>query len=93
MQIVHKENENKVLVLIDETEAGVLRYTIHKKYWSADSVVVSPDFRGQGIAGQLLNAFVEILRAKGVKMLPVCSYVVKKSKESTEYDDVLYKEN
>ena len=37
---------------------------------------VSPDFRGQGIAGKLMDRALEIASQRNRKVIPVCSYAV-----------------
>lgn len=37
---------------------------------------VSPDFRGQGIAGKLMERALEIGRQRNRRVIPVCSYAV-----------------
>lgn len=49
--------------------------------------VVSPELRGQGIAGKLFEAGVKYARENNYKIVPVCSYIVKKF-ESGKYDDL-----
>jgi predicted GNAT family acetyltransferase len=44
------------------------------KTWSIDHTYVNPDLRGQGIAGQLLEQVVEMAKAEGKTLKPVCSY-------------------
>lgn len=38
---------------------------------------VNEDYRGQGIASKLVDALIEYCTAKGLTIIPVCSYVVK----------------
>ena len=52
-----------------------------------ESTVVSPELRGQGIAGKLFEAGVKYARENNYKIVPVCSYIVKKF-ESGKYDDL-----
>jgi len=52
-----------------------------------ESTVVSSELRGQGIAGKLFDAGVKYARENGYKIVPICSYIVKKF-ESGEYDDL-----
>ena len=42
-----------------------------------DHTFVDDSLRGQGVAGQLVAAAVEQLRAEGMKARPTCSYAVK----------------
>jgi len=50
---------------------------------------VAPELRGQAIAGKLLNEVVVMARAENIKIIPVCSYAVKKMTRNDEYADVL----
>ena len=52
-----------------------------------ESTVVSSELRGQGIAGKLFDAGVKYARENEYKIVPICSYIVKKF-ESGEYDDL-----
>lgn len=50
---------------------------------------VDNSLRGQGIAGKLLTAAAEQLRADGIKAKATCSYAVKWFSEHPEYSDIL----
>ena len=53
---------------------------------------VSPELRGQNIAGQLLQKVIDMARTENLKVKPVCSYVVAKMTRNDEYEDILYKD-
>lgn len=53
------------------------------------STVVDDSLRGQGIAGALLDALAQELRASGRKAVPVCSYAVKWFQRHPEQADLL----
>lgn len=50
---------------------------------------VDPELRGQSIAGKLLAKVVEMARTEDLKIVPTCSYAVKKLTRTDEYKDVL----
>lgn len=50
---------------------------------------VDDSLRGQGIAGQLLEAAAKQLRSQGKKAVPTCSYAVAWFEKNPEYGDVL----
>lgn len=50
---------------------------------------VSPTLRGQGMAGKLTKAAADHLRSKGVKVRPVCPYVVEWFALHPEEQDLL----
>lgn len=54
-----------------------------------DHTFVDSSLRGQGIAGQLLNEAVKVLRQEGKKARPVCSYAVTWFEKHPEHSDLL----
>jgi len=56
----------------------------------ATSTVVLESLRGQGIAKLLLDELADVARQEGLKIIPVCSYVVTAFKRYKEYEDVIY---
>ncbi len=54
-----------------------------------DHTFVDPSLRGQGVAGQLLQAAADTLRAQGLKARPTCSYAVRWFETHPEYADLL----
>lgn len=49
---------------------------------------VSDELRGQGVAKKLLDEAAAYARNKGLKIYPICSYVVSAFEKSNEYDDI-----
>ena len=54
-----------------------------------DHTFVDSSLRGQGVAGQLLQAAADTLRAQGRKARPTCSYAVRWFATHPEYADLL----
>ncbi|MGX7092063.1 GNAT family N-acetyltransferase [Hutsoniella sourekii] len=53
----------------------------------ANHTYVSPKLRGQGVAGQLLDAMVDLMNKQSIKIKPLCSYVVKQFQANpSKYD-------
>ncbi|MGX6977946.1 GNAT family N-acetyltransferase [Vagococcus elongatus] len=89
--------------VIDETarvafvdDAGKLIGEITFELQGTDTLVlnhtgVDPEYRGQGIAGQLMDLAVEKARREGKKILPMCSYAVRAFEKNPDYGDVLKK--
>ncbi|MEC9485394.1 MAG: GNAT family N-acetyltransferase [Candidatus Izemoplasma sp.] len=53
---------------------------------------VSPELRGQGIAGKLLNKVIDMAREKDLTIVPLCSYAARKMIDNPKYEDLLKKE-
>lgn len=87
-----KEGNNKFYIGEDE-KSVVAEITFKYKESNViviDHTFVSPELRGQSIAGKLLEKVVEKARNEDLKIIPVCSYAVAKMKRKEKYEDVLY---
>lgn len=88
------EYENNMLVAITSNiKVGSLTFSeLTNNVQSVDSVFVNPNYRGQGIANQLVSAFVADCKAKNFLINPVCSYAVKEFETNENYKSIRYKE-
>ncbi|CZQ89866.1 acyl-coa n-acyltransferase [Trichococcus palustris] len=79
----YKKDENGVLI-------AEIDYTLDDEgYICITSTFVDDDYRGQGIAGQLVDAVVEMAREENRKIDPLCPYAKSVFKKNPErYSDV-----
>ena len=56
--------------------------------WHAYHTFVNPEYKGLGLAKKLLRTLADAALEAGVKIKPVCSFVVKQFEENEEYKDV-----
>ena len=87
MEIRHIVNEGFFIFGENGDELAKLTYRKEGEKLFFESTVVSPELRGQGIAGKLFEAGVKYARENNYKIVPVCSYIVKKV-EGGKYDDL-----
>ena len=87
MEIRHIVNEGFFIFGENGDELAKLTYRKEGEKLFFESTVVSPELRGQGIAGKLFEAGVKYARENNYKIVPVCSYIVKKF-ECGKYDDL-----
>lgn len=87
MEIRHIVNEGFFIFGENGDELAKLTYRKEGEKLFFESTIVSPELRGQGIAGKLFEAGVKYARENNYKIVPVCSYIVKKF-ESGKYDDL-----
>ena len=85
MEIKHIEDKGSFINNEKEEIIAELTYRKEGNKLYFDHTFVSPSLRGQGIADKLLNAGVEYAEKNGYKIVPVCSYVVKKF-QNGKYD-------
>ena len=74
------------------TEQGLTAFAEYRL--DGDRVIVPhvetpPALRGQGVAGRLMGGLLEILRARGQKIVPVCPYAEAFMKRHPEEKDLL----
>ncbi|TYC50614.1 N-acetyltransferase [Weissella muntiaci] len=62
------------------------------KVWSVHYTYVTPEFRGRGIAGQLLDELVAQARQMDVKIKADCKFVKEKFFIDPKYADIIYQE-
>ena len=87
MEIRHVVNEGFFIFGENGDELAKLTYRKEGEKLYFESTFLSSELRGQGIAGKLFDAGVKYARENGYKIVPICSYIVKKF-ESGEYDDL-----
>ena len=76
------ENENLICeILYSIEDSGMI---------SIDSTFVNDDYRGQGIAAQLVDRVVEMARAENKKIIPICPFAKGMlERNSSLYADVM----
>ena len=85
MKIEHIEN--KGFFIYDEKKEIIAEMTYEKEGSNLvfNHTYVSPLLRVQGVAEKLFETGIEYAKNNGYKIIPVCSYIVKKF-ESGKYD-------
>ncbi len=82
MNIQHRQTEsNGEFFLLDQNGDKVAELTyffVDEQTINANHTYVSETLRGQGIADQLYRELVNFVRDKKLKLIPTCSYIVKK---------------
>lgn len=88
-----KEEKNRFALYNDEgTEIGEMTWSpAGDDLIIIDHTFVDPTYRGQNLAGQLVEHGVEMARQKNLKILPLCPFAKKEFAEKSEYGDVLRK--
>jgi len=91
LNVEHEENGGRgrfVVYMSDGSEAEMTYSRRDPSTIIADHTGVPPQFRGQGIAEQLVKAAMDHARTTGGKIVPVCSYVVEQFRRHPEWADL-----
>ena len=76
----HNDESGKLLAEITWEERDNVLYVNH--------TFTDPSLRGQGIAALLVDQVAQYAREEGYKVMPVCSYVVHKFDNDSQYADL-----
>lgn len=77
MDMEEKLFENHLDLLYGSTLVGKIEFPYDEEgNMVITHTFVSPDYRGQGIAGKLMERAIEIGRQRNRRVIPVCSYAI-----------------
>ena len=92
MNIKQEDNgeKGKFFVELDGKQEAEMTYT----YAGSDKIIidhteVSQKLKGQGVGYKLVEAAVEFMRDKGLKVIPLCPFAAAVFKKKHEYSDRL----
>lgn len=87
-----KKGINRFYMLDEKNEVGEIMYTEDQpSVLSINHTFVDPNYRGQRIAQQLIQAVVDLAIAEQKTILPVCSYAKVLFERNKEYQKIEYK--
>jgi predicted GNAT family acetyltransferase len=73
----------------DGVLAGRIDYTPHDGWLTLDHTEVLAAFEGRGVAGRLVTAALDDIRARSMHVTPLCPYVAAFIKRHPEYGDLV----
>jgi uncharacterized protein len=88
VQVVHNVDEGRFEAEV-EGRLAVAEYHLAPGRILFTHTEVPPQFRGRGIAGQVVRAGLEHARAEGLTVVPYCSYVASYIRRHPEYHDLV----
>ena len=93
MHIVHEHERNRFVASSEDGEfMGEIEYVPEAGTLTANHTLVDDAFQGKGVAKRLLDEMAAYARINGLKVIPVCSYVVAAFKKyPDEYGDIVVK--
>ena len=88
MNITNAETLNRLEISV-EGGLGILRYQIARDAMWLLHVQVPPEARGHGVASELTRTALKLARERGLKVVPVCSFVATYIRRHPEYQPML----
>lgn len=88
-EVIHNAELQRYEINLDGAKVGHADYKIDGGVLVFDHTEVDPAQQGKNLAGILMREALEDVRARGLKMRPVCSYVVKFVERYDEFADLV----
>jgi len=88
LEVRHDADRRRFYIPLDEGEAH-LDYRIEdEETLDYAHTYVSPELRGQGLAGRVVEKALDHARDEGLKVVPSCPFVASFLKDHPEYQDL-----
>lgn len=91
LAVTRNEKENTFETLIDG-HLCKLDYIQDGNNLVITHVGVYPEFRGQGVAGKIMEAALEYARQKSLRVIPMCSYAAYYIRKNPQYIELTNQE-
>ena len=88
-EVFHNGAQQRYEIHLDGAKVGHADYKVEGDVLVFDHTEVDPAQQGKNLAGILMRAALDDVRERGLKMRPVCSYVVKFVERFDEYADLV----
>ncbi len=88
-EVIHNAELHRYEINLDGEKVGHADYKVDGDVLVFDHTEVDPAHQGKNLAGILMRHALEEVRARGLKMRPVCSYVVKFVERYDEFADLV----
>jgi uncharacterized protein len=73
----------------DDNVVGEIRYRREDGAVALVHTEVDPEYEGKGLAGELVEKALQDLRARGLRVIPVCPFVRAWIRRHPEYADIV----
>ena len=84
LEVTHNAEEHRFETFVDGY-LSKLDYIQDGKNFVITHVGVSPELRGQGIAGKIVQVGLEYAKARSLRVVPMCSYAAAYIRRHPEY--------
>jgi len=88
-EVRHIPDQFMFAILVDDALAGYIEYRMGPGVRAIMHTVIDPEFRGQGLAAQLVKQALDETRAEGLLVEPYCPYTRSYIVKHNEYLDMV----
>ena len=87
-RVVDNADEQRYELWVGDARVGVIEYEQRPGIVVLIHTEIAPAFEGRGLATRVIAGAIEDIRARGLKMVPVCSFVRAHLRRHPEDEDV-----
>ncbi|MEV0948208.1 GNAT family N-acetyltransferase [Rhodococcus sp. NPDC049939] len=87
--VEHHVAESRFEIFVDGQLAGYADYAERGRVRDFNHTVTYPQFRGQGLAAEVVKAALDDTKALGFSVVPSCWYVAKYISENPSYAELV----
>ena len=88
-RVVDNSEEQRYELWVGEARAGSIQYRSELGIVALTHTEVDPAFEGQGLGAQLVAEALDDIRARGLKVVPICPFVRAYLRRHPEYRDLV----
>jgi len=89
VSIIDQPQSHRFVIIADGTPAGEITYRLRDGRRVVDHVGVDTAFEGQGVGGRATAAMLDLLRASGEMIVPLCPFVHSYIERHPTYADLV----
>lgn len=87
-----KDENQKFILIENQKEIGYLQYSKDTENdFIIEAIFVQEEYRGDGYAKIIFNKFIEKVKQKERKIIPICSYACSQFQKRKEIQELLKK--
>jgi predicted GNAT family acetyltransferase len=88
-EVVRDDDNKRYDALVEDEAVGIMTYELNDTRISLVSTEVPPDYRGQGVASELIWRVLDDIRKRGETVTVICPIVRTFINEHPEYSDLV----
>lgn len=89
VQVVNDPAQLRYELRVDSTLAGFLAYRLESGSVVLVHTDVEPRFEGRGLGGRLVRGALDDIRARGLRVVPLCPFAAAYIRRHDEYADLV----
>lgn len=75
LRVIDNEASTQYELWVGEELAGTILYRASEEAVALVHTEIAPDFEGQGLGSKLVAGALDDLRARGLRVIPICRFV------------------